>query len=338
MKKYCIVIPLSIFLSLLILTMFIFSKIYQVYQDPIKTKNEIIKGINDLESHILSVMTNYNIHRVSVAIIANSELIYKKGFNMKSSDTMQAASISKMITAYSVLKLVESGKLELDTLLQKYEAKPYIPKQRFKNTITFRHVLNHTSGLANDISGTDRQIYFKPGSRFSYSGGGFSYLQNIIENLSGAPFDRYIESQVLKPLNMNSSSFSYIAEGNTRPWAGASLVSTAPDLAKFLIELMNPQHIKAELMSKMINSTVKVNEQVSWGLGVGIQHSYIEDAIWHWGNNDSRYHTLVIIYKKSKTGIVIMVDGLAGLIISKDIAHKAIGGPHFYYWYGIPYI
>src|ERR1043165_9457464 len=69
-------------------------------------------------------------------------------------------------------------------------------------------LLNHTSGFPNELHPGERLGFaFTPGTRFSYSGVGYSLLQQIIERVSGLPFEEYMERNVFHPLGMSSSSF-----------------------------------------------------------------------------------------------------------------------------------
>jgi CubicO group peptidase (beta-lactamase class C family) len=121
----------------------------------------------------------------------------------------EAASISKPITAYVAMKLVEKRRLSLDRPLAKYLKTSYLYDRNAAAKITMRMVLNHTSGLPNDALGNDRRVYFTPGDHFSYSGGGFRYLQTVLEAVSKVPFGEYMDRELLKPLGMSRSSFVY---------------------------------------------------------------------------------------------------------------------------------
>ena len=95
---------------------------------------------------------------LSIAVIRNGKLAWNHGFGVKNAETkepvtedivFEAASLSKPVFAYAVLKLVDSGKLELDTPLVKYLNRPYIENDDRVNLITARRVLTHTTGFPN---------------------------------------------------------------------------------------------------------------------------------------------------------------------------------------------
>ena len=149
-----------------------------------------------------------------------------------SDDTLfQAGSISKSLTAWGILHLVDEGRLLLDDPVGKYLTKWKLSNSEFNNNeVTIRRLLSHTAGLSphkgylgvapgkhldsieESLSGKGWlnepvEVTNKPGSETIYSGGGYTILQLVIEEVTGIPFDRYMEEQIMKPLGMKSSSF-----------------------------------------------------------------------------------------------------------------------------------
>src|SRR5690625_3235282 len=122
------------------------------------------------------------------------------------------ASVTKPLTAYSVLLAVEEGVLALDDPVD-------------EDGVTIRHLLAHTSGL--DMEQRVRRA--APGTRRIYSNAGFEVLAEVVAERSGIPFQDYVTEGVLHPLGMSSTRF----EGS--PAAGAS--STVADLARFAAEV-----------------------------------------------------------------------------------------------------
>ena len=125
----------------------------------------------------------------------------------------EAASLSKIVTAYAALKLVDEGKLDLDRPLNQYLGNNYdVPNDQRINLITARHVLSHSSGFPNwrPQDSTNLPILFKPGEKFSYSGEGFVYLSKVMEKITSVKFDEYIKKTVFDPLQMKQSSFIWL--------------------------------------------------------------------------------------------------------------------------------
>jgi hypothetical protein len=114
-----------------------------------------------------------------------------------------------MIAAYIALELADQGKFNLDDKINMYLDKDWIiHDERFQN-ITIRNLISHTAGFSPSFElGIDRHIYFEPGSRFSYSGVGYMYLQAVIENVTDNNFESIANKLVFDPLNMQNSTFS----------------------------------------------------------------------------------------------------------------------------------
>ncbi len=135
---------------------------------------------------------------LSIAVINDAKVVWQKSFSVVNSATNQpvsddtifeAASLSKPVFAYGVLRLVEKGKLDLDTPLVKYLPKPYVQNDERAGLITAWMVLTHTTGFPNWRNNQALKTHFNPGERFSYSGEGFVYLQKVVEHLTGQPLD-----------------------------------------------------------------------------------------------------------------------------------------------------
>lgn len=313
----------------------------------VATLDEDKSDYTALESYITSEMKRNLVPGLSMAIFKDQKTLYSKGFGVKNSATgepvdedtiFQGASFSKTLTAYAALMLVESGKLSLDEPLSKYLKQEYLPSPKAADQITLRMVLNHTSGLSNDSDGNDRRVYFRPGSYFSYSGAGFRYLQQVIEDVTGLPFSEFMDKQLFQPLGMNSSSFVFqdelaprMSDGheagkvflNLRKEENAaySLLTTPGDMVKFNKEICAPTLLKQETVIQMLQPAVKWRKNVYWGLGLGILKSSGEDFFWHWGNN-YYFSSMMITGKKSKVGVIIMTNGNTGMKLAGRLAVK----------------
>ena len=180
-------------------------------------------------------MEETNVPGVSIAIIKDAKLFWRRGFGVTDrasnkpvdNDTVfEAASVSKTVFAYAVLKLCEKGVIGLDTPLTKYAAKPFLEGDARLELITARRVLSHTTGFQDWRSGAEPlKIHFTPGEKWSYSGEGYSYLQSVVTQLTGhvsltdsaryeadlevfaTDIDPYLKANVLAPFGMASSGY-----------------------------------------------------------------------------------------------------------------------------------
>lgn len=327
------------------------------------------QSVKKLEKFILRLMKEGEVAGLSVAIVRNGEVFWHRGFGVKNAETnepvsdatvFEAASLSKTVFAYAVLKMVENGKLDLDVPLNKYLPAPYIENDERLNQITARRVLSHTTGFPNwRPNGKSLQIHFTPGERFSYSGEGFVYLQKVIEHLSGLPLEDFMKKTVFEPLAMTNSSyvwqqkydslkaFAHDSAGNlagrakpSEANAAATLHTTAPDYAKFIVAILQRKGIKEATVQDMLRPQIKVDNDcavcfdrpasgkfspaISWGLGWGLENTPQGKIFWHWGDNGN-VKSYVAAFDKSKTGTVIFSNSANGLSIADQIVGNILG-------------
>jgi hypothetical protein len=104
-----------------------------------------------------------------------------------------------------------------------------------------------------------------------------------------------------------------------------SLRSTAPDLALFLKELSNPQYLRKGTASQIDSAQININQDFSWGLGVGIQHSVHGDAIWQ-NAITFAFRGIMVTYPRQGHGVVVLSNSESGLPVVYDVAGRALGG------------
>jgi len=331
---------------------------------------EAQRDIAHLETLIPQLMNEGEVPGLSLALIRDAKIYWARGFGFKDINTkapvdertmFEAASLSKPVFAYAVLKMVERGDLDLDTPLSKY-LPAYIDNDERLNLITARRVLSHTTGFPNwRNDGKPLTIFFTPGERFSYSGEGFVYLQKVVERLTGQPLNEVMRKEVFAPLGMASSTYVWQDEIEPQMAAGhspngkamgkrkgseanaaASLRTTPTDYAKFVIAILNGTGLKETTVQQMLTPQVRLDDgcvncltrklmqpstALSWGLGVGLEHTEQGDAFWHWGDNGG-FKDGVMAFKKLKTGVVIFTNSDNGLGIIPEIIKAALGGNH----------
>jgi CubicO group peptidase (beta-lactamase class C family) len=123
----------------------------------------------------------------------------------------KAASLSKQVTGYAALRLVDAGELELDRPLADYLAAD-APSNPAARKITARHVLTHSSGLPNWRRTAELVPEFAPGTGFRYSGEGYFYLARCLERITGLGFESHMQARVFAPLGMASSTYLWRAD------------------------------------------------------------------------------------------------------------------------------
>jgi CubicO group peptidase (beta-lactamase class C family) len=330
------------------------------------------EAIARLEKDIPELLKKSDVPGMSIALIRNGKLVWTGAFGISNTNTkkqvtsttlFEAASLSKPVFAYAVLKLVDEGKLNLDTPLNRYLGTNYdvVDDDRI-NLITARRVLSHTSGFPNwrDMDHTKTLlIHFTPGEKFSYSGEGMVYLSKVVEKITGMRFEAFMQKYALQPLGMAASSYIWrdrfdslkayrhdmLGEfaGRNQPDSGkmedplhddgnaaASLVTSAEDYSKFVLAVLNGTGLNKETWQQMLAPQIRVDQkypEVAWGLGIGLETMPDGEYFWHWGDNgDAKAY--VTAYLPAKNAVVYFADGANGLAFTKEILEDAIGGDH----------
>ena len=142
----------------------------------------------------------------------------KTGAPVTEDSIFQIGSISKVWTATVIMRLIEEGKLTLDTPAKEVLTDLQLINDELTNGITIRHLLTHTSGLDGDVftdtgrgddnlelyvaSLTDAAQNHPIGATWSYSNSGFSVLGRIIEVLTGKVWDTAMRDLLFTPLGL----------------------------------------------------------------------------------------------------------------------------------------
>jgi CubicO group peptidase (beta-lactamase class C family) len=192
-------------------------------------------AIAALEQDVKRLMTSALVPGVSVVVIRDAAIAWRRAFGLRDAGTrtavdhdtvFQAASMSKPVFAYAVMKLCERGVLSLDTPLTSYTPERFLSGDPNLELITARHILSHTSDLPNWRSPQEPlKTHSQPGSEYRYSGEGYYYLQSVVTRLTGrsdasecarfeadvevcaTDIDEYLRTNVLAPLGMASSGY-----------------------------------------------------------------------------------------------------------------------------------
>ncbi len=124
-----------------------------------------------------------------------------------------AASLTKMVFGYVFLGLANEGVVSLDAPVREYLPLPN-PNDARAVSITARHLLSHSSGWRNwrDTNADVLTSNLEPGTRWSYSGEGYFFLQRILEMLTGKSLGQLARERVFEPLGMKRTSMAALAE------------------------------------------------------------------------------------------------------------------------------
>lgn len=305
---------------------------------------------------VMALLRDGKVHGVHAASI---------GPPVDADTVFQTASLSKWLTAWGVMALVEQGQLDLDAPVSRYLKRWTLPPSAFDNNkVTARRLLSHTAGLTDGLGyagfapGTPVQaleasltqtadaspgakgkveVGIEPGTAWRYSGGGYAVLQLLIEDVSGEPFEAYMQRVVFQPLGMAHSTYHWSpALGTTlatfygkdaRPAthfrfsavAAASLYTSVSDLTRFLQahlpgkkgEPVGRGVLGAATVAQMWQPTGSLYGQAIWGLGTML---YADNraggfVIGHDGSNEPAINTAARLNPATGNGIVILETG-----------------------------
>lgn len=221
---------------------------------------------------------------VAYGIIIDGELVHANAFGLRDAgaktptsvnSVFRIASMTKSFTALAIMKLRDEGRLSLEDPVAKYvpELATLCYPTKDSPVLTVRHLLSHSEGFPEDNPWGDRQLAISPatmslwmkagipfsnapGVAFEYSNYGFAILGQIVSRVSGMPYRAYVDSNILKPLGMTSTTWEEVsvpkervAKGYKRDgnrWveevpladgafgAMGGLYSSVPDLAKYV--------------------------------------------------------------------------------------------------------
>jgi CubicO group peptidase (beta-lactamase class C family) len=197
-----------------------------------------------LKQRMPNLLATNHVPGAVVSYITNGAVAWTKAFGLANLQTQTPmrpdmvfnhASDGKVLTGWAVMRLVEQGKVDLDTPANRYLKRWQIRSTNFDaNGVTIRRLLSHTAGLtvhgfsdypkgatlpslAEVLEGKNQNngrvfIKWQPGSTNVYSGGGFVILQMVIEDVTGKSFADFMQQEVAKPLGLASLEWVWTPE------------------------------------------------------------------------------------------------------------------------------
>jgi CubicO group peptidase (beta-lactamase class C family) len=226
-----------------------------------------MSAVDEFDAFVGARMRADAVPGLSVAVVAGDRVRWLRGFGTADLATGAPArpqtaylwfSMTKIVTATSVMRLAEQGLLDLAAPVNEYV--PAFAVIRQPIAVTARHLLSHTSGLANPLPirwvhpagtpGPDHRLFvdrllarhtrlrFTPGERASYSNLGYLVLGEVIARTTGTAFEDAVRELVLTPLGMRHTGFTYQDAGEPQPATGYQRLAAplTPLLRAFLPE------------------------------------------------------------------------------------------------------
>jgi len=190
-----------------------------------------------LNKQVPRLMDDYDIPGAGVALLEGGEVTWVQGFGyadreeekpVTSSTLFRAESITKSLTAWAVMNLVEEEEIGLDDPVENYLSRWEFPDTEFpKSEVTVRQLLSHSSGLTGgsdrELPGKERppltqvlegeydlyraRLVREPGTEFEYSNQGFMVLELLVEEVTGRDYEEYLQEEILLPLEVEEAYF-----------------------------------------------------------------------------------------------------------------------------------
>ncbi|WP_254560505.1 serine hydrolase domain-containing protein [Dyadobacter diqingensis] len=344
---------------------------------------------DDLDNFIRSQMQKRHIPGLSLAIIQDGKILKAQSYGFIDKDSkvpvttntlFQAGSISKSVAALGALYLVDQGKLSLDENVNEKLKSWQVPENDFTKDkkVTLRGILSHTTGLTvHGFPGYEAgsripsaiqildgstpantppvRVDFVPGSRWRYSGGGYTVMQQLMVDVTGTAFPAFMQKNVLSPLKMNESTYQQplpadqakltaTGHNNNRNlvkgrWhiypemAAAGLWTTPSDLARFAISIQDGFAGKqGSVLSQSMTREMLTDQKNRDGLGVFLQGDNKTPRFGHNGR-DEGFDALMIASVDKGQGIVIMINANDNSHMMGRIVDAVAD---FYHWDGFP--
>lgn len=262
-----------------------------------------------LDENVPNILKTHGAPGAAIAIVEQDKILGFKFYGFSNVEKQSiftqnvmfnVGSVSKVATAWGVMQLVQDGAVNLDQPINTYLKRWKIPDSEFgTDKVTLRNIMSHTSGLslgpyqgwdkpaglsiADSLNGQNNgagevKLIHEPDTKWSYSGGGYSVIQLLIEDVSGQSFNDYMIEKVFNPLGMNTTTFDvltstmqvsatpYDQDGNPTSMlyftatAAAGMHTTTHDMALFTLTILKNETgmfngtkiLSAELINTMI--------------------------------------------------------------------------------------
>ncbi len=320
------------------------------------SKKELIErpqlsGLDKADALLQKLIDDRKIPGLAIAVANKSKTYFEKGYGyadlekqlpINPKETIfRIASVSKPIAATALAHMVAEKQIDLDASLYSYV--PYFPKKEWDFSI--RQLANHTAGIRSykgmeyglnkpysikegiTIFKNDN-LLFKPGTDYHYNSFDWVLISLAMQEVSGIPFNKYVQEKVLHPLGMKntkpeittSSAYSNfysrnrlgfreaISVNNLYKLAGGGYVSTTEDIIKLGQAYLNKEVLSNDIIEQFITSEVIANKPTYYGLGWQVSADKKGNPYYgHIGNGVGGYSNFYI-YPKEQLVISILVN------------------------------
>jgi len=331
--------------------------------------------VEQVSVRLPTYLKDFSVPGGAVVMIEDGRIILARGFGMANLATaapvgpktlFNIGSSSKSVAAWGAMHLVSEGKLSLDEPVDKRLKRWHLPASPYPGSgVTLRRLLSHTAGLSvsgyrgwgpDDLIPTLEQslsgqtngagavvLEAAPGARWSYSGGGYTLMQLLVEETAGESFADYMRDAVLRPLGMGDSSFALTADvlgraaraydelGEETPTprfvelAAAGMYATVDDMACYALASIGEGRSGAVLKARMLDlmTSPAPGTDGRWGLGYAIQSAGKGfpdgvERVGHDGGNRG-WQSFFWVSRNKRDGLVVLTNGSNGWNVSNQV-------------------
>jgi CubicO group peptidase (beta-lactamase class C family) len=321
-------------------------------------------------------LSHYQCPGIGIAVVENGATVWSGGFGVfeqggsrpiDSHTLFAGASISKPVSAMLALQLVDQGLVDLDTDINTYLTRWQLPSNEFTDAapVTLRLLLGHKAGTTiHGYGGVDEgaarpdvidmlegrpparppavRVDKVPGGSARYSGGGFTIVELLIEELTGLPFPEVAAQRLFRPLGMGETTFRHplppaLAEhtatghaAGAKPipgkWvlspqvAAGGLYTTPKDYARFMIACRDAWLGRpgALLSQPLAREMMQVQPRSTFGLGWEVLHEGANKRFEHGGSNDG-FQCMSMMGLETGHGAIVTTNAESGLLLFWEV-------------------
>ena len=320
-------------------------------------------GATQVDRFIESYQKYYGIPGVSLALVKDGNVVYHKTYGVRNTITgvkvdettlFEAASITKPVFSFAVLRLAERGVIDLDKPLYLYLPYPDIEHDERYKLITARHVLTHRTGFPNWRSMNEDQklnIKFTPGTAYNYSGEGFEYLKHVVAKITGKKIEQVLQEEVIEPMGLYHTFFSkndslqqMVSFGHVdrlptdnnppdSPGMAYSMHTEAKIFTRFLIYMLEQKGLKRTTYDTMFSKQSELNWEGRekpkipsyMGISLQIRETPYGKSFGHGGNNGD-FKCLFEVYKDIGLGYAIFTNSNTSDILLQNLRKFLVEG------------
>lgn len=328
----------------------------------------VLRGKEPAGRSLAEAMSDLGVPGVSVAFVRDGEVVWKRQYGEAVADgatvgpetRFQAGSISKAIAALGAMALVDTGALSLDEDVNDRLTSWRLPVDAGADgaPVTLNALLSHTAGttvrgfpgyrmdapvptLRQVLDGVPPantepvRVTTPPGAEWRYSGGGYEVVQQLIEDVTGAPFSDWMAARVFRPLGMTHSGYGREQGGDHaqahdsqgRPveggpflypeYAAAGLWSTPADLAQALGSIQRA--LSGADGDAARERARRMLREVKPGRALGFDVGGAGDRRWFSKGGDTEGFGAFMVAFESGDGVVVMANGANGPVLAQDV-------------------